>query len=97
MNSLNTDSFIKDINRSIISCIEMLINKKIEKLVYTDRQGIITGVQTTRTGKQTYKVSIDGAEYAVYDGINLQPEINSRVWVHLPNGSLKDAYICAKA
>lgn len=84
----------RDINKAIIESIEMIVDKRLEKLIYNDRMAVVTGTQTK--GRRTkYKVLMDGAEYLVSDGVNLAPSVNTKVWVHLPNGSLENAYISA--
>ena len=79
-----------DIQNEIIQAIDILIQKRIP----TTRMDIPTVV--TRVEGDTYRVNIDGGDYSVKDGINLNPSVGTKVWVHLPNGKINGAYIAAK-
>lgn len=84
-----------DTNKFIIDSIEMFINKKLERVINNDRMAVVLG--TKMKGRKTlYRVQMDGGEYLVYDGIGLKPEPNTKVWVHIPNGNLENAYIAAR-
>ncbi len=72
----------------------MIINKKLEKVINNDKMAVVTGTKM-HGRKLKYKVQIEGGEYLVNDGIGLKPEPNTRVWVHIPNGNLENAYIAA--
>ena len=73
----------------------MFIDKKLERFINNDRMAVVLGTKT-RGRKTRYRVQMDGAEYLVSDGIGLKPEPNTRVWVHIPNGNLENAYIAAQ-
>lgn len=84
-----------DTNKFIIDSIEMFIDKKLERVINNDRMAVVLG--TKMKGRKTlYRVQMDGGEYLVYDGIGLKPEPNTKVWVHIPNGNLENAYIAAR-
>ena len=84
-----------DTNKFIIYSIEMFINKKLERVINNDRMAVVTGTKMHRR-KIKYMVQMDGGEYLVNDGIGLAPKPNTRVWVHIPNGNLENAYIAAR-
>jgi len=84
-----------DTNKYIIDSIEMFINKKLERVINNDRMAVVLG--TKMKGRKTLcRVQMDGGEYLVNDGIGLKPEPNTKVWVHIPNGNLENAYIAAR-
>ena len=84
-----------DTNKFIIDSIEMFINKKLERVINNDRMAVVTGTKMHRR-KIKYMVQMDGGEYLVNYGIGLAPKPNTRVWVHIPNGNLENAYIAAR-
>lgn len=79
-----------DIKKEIIKTIEVLIDKKISSTPL-DIPTVILGVRGDK-----YLVNVDGANYYVKDGVNINPKIGSAVWLHCPNGKIGAAYICAK-
>lgn len=79
-----------DIQQEIIQAIDILIQKRVSSTPM-DIPTVVLGVDG-----DTYKVNIDGVDYNVKDGINLNPTIGTKVWVHLPNGKINQAYIAAK-
>ena len=84
-----------DTNKFIIDSIEMFINKKLEGVINNDRMAVVLGVKT-KGRKVLYRVRMDGGEYLVNDGVGLKPEPNTKVWVHIPNGNIENAYIAAR-
>ena len=79
-----------DIQNEIIQAIDILIRKRIPSAPM-DIPTVVLGVDG-----DTYKVNIDGHDYNVKDGVNINPTIGTKVWVHLPNGKINQAYIAAK-
>lgn len=79
-----------DIQNEIIQAIDILIKKRLP-VTRMDIPTVVLGVQGDK-----YKVNIDGADYNVKDGIGLNPTVGTKVWVHLPNGKINQAYIAAK-
>ena len=79
-----------DIQNEIIQAIEIMVAKRVSSTPM-DIPTVVIGVD-----RDYYKVNIDGAEYSVKDGINLNPTVGTKVWVHLPNGKINQAYIAAK-
>ncbi|WMC93197.1 hypothetical protein [Kineothrix sp. MB12-C1] len=86
---------MRNLNDVMLDSIEIIISKRLEKLINNDRQGVVTEITTDRLGKKKYTVLINGSGYKVTDGVNLNPIIGTKVWVHLPNGNWEGAYICA--
>lgn len=78
-----------DIKDEIIKTIELLIDKKI-KTSPSDVPAVVLGISRNK-----YKVSVNGIEYLVNDGVRLQPSIGTSVWLHCPNGNISKAYIAA--
>lgn len=79
-----------DIQNEIIQAIEILIKKNLPPS-RLDIPTVVLGIEG-----DTYLVQIDSGNYYVKDGINLNPTIGTKVWVHLPNGKINQAYISAK-
>lgn len=79
-----------DIQNEIIQAIDILIQKRVSSTPM-DIPTVVLGVDG-----DTYKVNIDGIEYSVKDGINLNPTVGTKVWLHCPNGKINQAYIAAK-
>ena len=79
-----------DIQKEIIDSIDILIAKAVSKYQFLDIPSVVTEVKGNK-----YKVTINGIEKFVKDGVGVSPTIGQAVWVHLPNGNIKDAYICA--
>lgn len=82
-----------DVKYEIIEAINVIVNRRIQKLLNHDVATIVEGIDSTRN---RYKVKINGNEKYVKDGVGISPTVGQSVWVHLPNGSLKDAYISAR-
>lgn len=79
-----------DIQNEIIQAIDILIQKRLP----TTRMDIPTVVLGVEGDK--YRVNIDGIDYNVKDGVNINPTIGTKVWLHCPNGKINQAYIAAK-
>lgn len=79
-----------DIQNEIIQAIDILIQKRVSSAPM-DIPTVVLGVNG-----DTYKIIIDGIEYNVRDGVNINPTVGTKVWVHCPNGKINQAYIAAK-
>ena len=79
-----------DIQNEIIQTIDILIAKRVSTAPM-DIPTVVIGVD-----RDLYKVSIDGYEYNVKDGVGINPTVGTKVWVHLPNGKINQAYIAAR-
>ena len=82
---------IKD---EIKQAIRVTVQKEIQKLkssVPRDVPSVVTAISGDK-----YKVNIDGGDYWVKDDIGLGLTVGMAVWVHVPNGKLGNAYVCAK-
>lgn len=86
---------MRNLNDVMLDSIEIIISKRLEKLINNDRQGVVTSLTIDKYNKKKYTVVIDGREYKVTDGVNLNPTVGTKVWIHLPNGNWEGAYICA--
>lgn len=77
----------------IMKSIEIMVNKAIEK--HTPSFDVTAVVLDIKGDK--YKVKIDGGEYWLKDGVNINPSVGMGVWVRIPNRrNMNGAYICAK-
>lgn len=79
-----------DIQSEILQAIEILIKKNLPPSK-VDIPTVVIGIEGDR-----YLVQVDAGQYRVKDGINLNPTIGTKVWLHLPNGNINQAYIAAK-
>lgn len=80
-----------DIQEEIFRSIENLANKNSSS-VPMDYPTVILGA----VGKNKYKVKINGVERIVKDGIGLNPNVGSAVWVHAMNGDVGEMYIISR-
>lgn len=78
------------IAEEILKTIDLGIKERVSKLYNTDVPSVVTGI---KNGK--YTVTINGLEKDVKDGVGVSPTVGQAVWVHLPNGNIRDAYISA--
>lgn len=78
------------IQEKIIQSIDLIVERSLEKYRQQDVSSVVTEI---KNGK--YKVLINGADYYVKDGVCVNPNVGTSVWIHMPNGNIKDAYISA--
>lgn len=77
----------------IMKTIEIMVNKAIDKRTpIFDKASVVLEIKNNK-----YRVSIDGADYWLKDGVNINPTVGMRVWVRIPHNRMHEAYICAKA
>ena len=83
-----------NIQEELINSIKTMIDKKFEG--YLNNKEIASVV--TEISKNKYKVNINGKDYWLKDGVNINPTVGTAVWVRTPNGNnnMNDAYICAR-
>ena len=81
------------IQAEILKSIEIMVQEALRKYEKTEMAAVVEAVKGDK-----YIVTIDGYQYEVKDGINLNPSIGTPVWVKLPNGTgnMTGAYIMAK-
>ena len=78
----------------ILDVIEMAIEKKLARL----RNNFVrTTIVEMTSDNSLYIVNINGANYSVYSGTGIEFQVGDAVWVHVPDGDYKKAYICAAA
>ena len=80
------------IQDEIIKTIEMVVGKYMK--YNTMSQDVATMV--TEISDNKYKVKINNSEYWIKNGVGIELSVGSQVWVHIPNGKLKDMFIMAK-
>lgn len=76
----------------IIRSIEYMIQSAIQKMKLS--QDIPSVISKKENGK--FIINLYGKDIVVKDGVNLNPNVGTPVWIHVPNGNIKDAYIAAK-
>lgn len=84
---------MKTFKDEIIKTIEILVNKAIEKRTPSfDVTGAVLEIKGDK-----YRVRINGSDYWLKDGVNINPTVGMSVWVRMPNNrNMNGAYICAK-
>lgn len=80
-----------DIQNEIIKSIDIIVSKYMEKYQFLDAPSVVLEVKNNK-----YKVNINGGDYYVKDGVNINPTVGTAVWIHIPNGDIKNAYISAR-
>jgi hypothetical protein len=81
-----------DFQEELLSAFESIAKKYIDaSSAATEFASVVVSTSDGR-----YGIKYNGAEYMVTDGINLNPSVGTAVWVRMPNGSISNAYICAK-
>lgn len=80
-----------EIRDEILSSIQILVNKAVENLVRTDIEALVTNA----SGKYC-TVVIDGTEYKVKNGTNIEFTVGNRCLVHCINGDFNKKIIIAK-
>lgn len=78
-----------DIRDEIIKSIEVMIDKSLENQKNTTTKPAI--VESINNNK--YQVSLNGTTISVYDSVGCDPTIGAGVWVQIPNGDIKNAFI----
>ncbi len=83
-----------NIQEELINSIKIMIDKKLDGRLYN----IEIPSVVTEISKNKYKININGKDYWIKDGVNINPTVGTAVWVRTPNGNsnMNDAYICAK-
>lgn len=79
------------IQDEIIKTIKMMVSKEIENQRNLSVASVVTEVKGNK-----YKVIVDGAEYWVKDGVNINPTVGMAVWLYKPNGNINNMFIMAK-
>ena len=80
------------IQEEIINAIETIVEKYMKS--NNTSQDVATVV--TEISNNKYKVKINNSEYWIKNGVGIELFVGSQVWVHIPNGKLKDMFIMAK-
>lgn len=80
-----------DIQNEIIKSIDIIVQKYLERYQFLDAESVVLEVKNNK-----YKVNINGGDYYVKDGVGINPTVGTAVWIHIPNGDIKNAYISAR-
>ena len=80
-----------NIQDEIIKTIKLMVDKEIENQKNLSVTSVVTEVKGNK-----YKVIVDGAEYWVKDGVNINPTVGTPVWLYKPNGNINQMFIMAK-
>ena len=78
----------------ILDVIEMGIKNYISRL---KDNFVRTTVKAVSSDFNYYTVLINGADYKVISGCGIRFDPGDQVWVHIPEGDYKKAYISASA
>lgn len=79
------------ISDKILKAIEIAIKRSTEGLTNNFIKAIVKSVGTDHD----YLVTVNGSDYTMQSGCGLVFEAGDPVWVHIPNGNYKNAYISA--
>lgn len=77
----------------MIKAIQTIVNEKLNTFSCSNE---VATVVTAISKDKKYQVKINGQDYWVKDGVNINPTIGTSVWVRTPTPNLAQAYICAK-
>lgn len=80
-----------DVQNEILKTISMMVQKEIENQKNLDVPSLIKEIDG-----DNYKVQVDGGEYWVKDGVGLDLQVGTKVWLHKPNGNISQMFIMAK-
>lgn len=80
-----------NIKEEIIESTNIIVDEAIKGLVGCDIPATIEKKQGNK-----YQVTIKGVTKFIKDGVGISPSVGDAVWVRLPNGLIKDAYIEAR-
>ena len=81
------------VNEQLLNVIEYAVDKKIADM----RENFVRTAIKALASDYKYVVVINGSEYTVPSGLGLAFKTGDKVWVHIPYGDYKRAYICATA
>ena len=85
------DPSIMDILQEIYQTVDNIVQRRMEQSGLNNQiQAIVLG---STNGK--YIISVNGAKYSVRDGVGINPQPNTPVWVCVPSNDWNKAYICA--
>lgn len=85
------DPSIMDILQEIYQTVDNIVQRRLEQSGLNNQiQAIVLG---SSNGK--YIISVNGAKYSVRDGVGINPQPNTPVWVCVPSNDWNKAYICA--
>lgn len=79
------------VNEQLLNVIEYAVDKKIADM----RENFVRTAIKALASDYKYVVVINGSEYTVPSGCGLVFKKGDKVWVHIPYGDYKRAYICA--
>lgn len=77
------------VQEEILNGIETIIQKAINRLDNRDASSVVLEIKNN-----SYKVTINGADYWIKDGVGVTPAVGTSVWIYIPFGNIKNAYIC---
>lgn len=78
-----------NIQEEILNSMQIMIDKSLEKATTTKTiPSVVEGISNNK-----YVVTIDGNRCEIYDSVGCNPTIGKGVWVQIPNGDLKKAFI----
>lgn len=78
-----------NIQNQILDSIDIIVKKALENQQNTETvPSIVEGIANDK-----YVVTVNGTKCEVYDSVGCNPSIGKSVWVQIPNGDIKGAFI----
>ena len=82
---------MKKLTDEILDAIDIIVEEKIKALPQTKMfKSVIISVNSDKT----YTIIKDKQKYDVNNGLGIDLFIGQNVWVIIPNGILRDMFIC---
>lgn len=82
------EDYFLTIKEEIIKSIDEIVEKRVQNLS-RDASGVVLEIKNKK-----YKVNIDGADHWIKDGVGINPNVGTAVWIYKPYGQIRNAYIC---
>ena len=76
---------------TIVECMSKLIDKKLETFQCTK---VFPSTIYSVNADKTYTIIKDKNKYDVKNGLGVDLNIGQSVWVMIPNGKMKDMFVC---
>lgn len=80
-----------DLGQEILKAMQILIDKSVEKVTKADLEGVVVEVNANY-----YAVLINGTNYKIKNGTNINFKVGERCLVHCINGDFTKKIIIAK-
>ena len=82
---------MKKLTDDILDAIDIIVEEKIKNIQQTKMfKSVIVSVNSD----ETYTIIKDKQKYDVNNGLGIDLTVGQTVWVMIPNGILRDMFIC---